>query len=490
MSAMAFTEQVTLLMDSVSVSSFWKDDSLQCLPAVELLSKLDGSSLPQGCVPEQAVAVVDVTDAKPLQNLANSLPSVWIESSSALTTCPAIEVFKGKGGLAVVVTLASGERLMALPGSRLVLPGLTVVVAQTPGEWVITQPDVKTAAKVVPAVPVPRPQGITTQAMILGAGLATRFEPVSGERTGVSKPGAPLAGSYSVIGGIVAHLAQFGITDIFINTYFLPAQLKNSLLSVAEKCGVALHYLDEMAPSGTAGAIRQLLANPLPWFDATKPLLLVQGDAVTNADMAGLLEAHQANSAMATLGCLTVGDDDVSKFGIIATDQSDTDGVSGHIQTFLEKPALDEAGPHRLANTGFYVFAPQAFPEILAAYQAAGQPDVFDYALHVFPYLLNQAKQGESALGMRPVFWAQQIQGYWGDIGNPMQYWHTAHDVMTHPEWFPWFSADVMPDGRLPSLEGCRLTESGAIIWPTVSTSFFADVSLITEGAVVVAKPA
>jgi mannose-1-phosphate guanylyltransferase len=175
------------------------------------------------------------------------------------------------------------------------------------------------------------------------------------------------------------------------------------------------------------------------FLDLSKPLLVVQGDSVTDASFSELMEAHIQHNALVTIGCQEVAEKDVDKFGIIVTDRSGPDGLSGRITGFQEKPKHEEA-KSRLGNTGFYIFSPQAFPlvkEIYASRLAIAQTEAktqgrpiptevsLDFANDLFPEILKQT-QSNQQLGP---FWAQQVDGYWSDIGNPVQYLESIHDL-------------------------------------------------------------
>lgn len=388
-----------------------------------------------------------------------------------------LECYEGKGGLSLI--LSEGPlRIMGIPGSRVSGDGWELCLYDNEPEdlaapWHVSS--ITEATPLTPQVPSNEPQMVTDQAMILGAGLATRFEPVSGDRTGYSKPGAPLIGEKSVICALAEQLKKQGIKRILINTYYKAESLKAGLSQVD---GVTFYFIDEKKPSGTAGALRTVLDNPTQFPDAldvNKPLLITQGDAVTDTDFAPLLEAHQQQNALVSLGCMIKPDEDVNKFGIVATDQSGDDGKSGNIDMFLEKPSLHEAGPHRLANTGFYVFSPNAYPLIQQVYAnkvaADGQCDVLDFAMDVFPALMQKAKAEGRA------FWAQMMGGYWSDIGNPTQYVQSVYDLYNT-------NTDLdIPKNKEDYIQG------SVVYWPG-TRQILSATSIQLAGKVIVTRPA
>jgi NDP-sugar pyrophosphorylase family protein len=342
--------------------------------------------------------------------------------------------YEGKSGPCLVVTPKADPalRLFILPGgslqygdTHLSLKG-AALKANPFKSPAIKQPTTSDSAA--------SGQTLTSQAMILGAGLATRFEPVSGENTGYAKPSTPLSGSLSVIRCILETLKPHGFQQLFINTFFKADSLKKGLLDCQDHFNI--HYIDESEPSGTAGALRKLVEGTSPVcqqalkaFQPEQAILIVQGDAVTDVDFSSLLQAHQKTGAALTIGCQLVRDEEVHQFGIIETDRSEGDGVSGKITRFMEKPKLADAGESRLASTGFYVISPEVYPLLLEAYQtrlSTGKDGVLDFAQDVFPGVMAAKNEGKLTV------YAQQVAGYWSDIGNPTQYLETLHDLFTH----------------------------------------------------------
>lgn len=320
-----------------------------------------------------------------------------------------VHFLMAKGGFFAIVT-AGPLVYLALPGSQLQLPD---TMLNMPGEPI--------QGRDVPArleEPETQPQQVTDQAMILGAGLASRFVPISGDLTGYAKPSVPLVGEDSVIVTLARHLQAHGIRRILVNTFYMPDILKEQLRRVE---GIEFVFIDEDQPSGTAGGLLKAFDTGL--VERDKPILIMQGDAVTDADLSTLLETHQLNAPLATIGVKHVSDAEVSSMAIVVTDRSGPDGESGYVQSFKEKPTLEEAGDNRLASIGFYVLDPRVFD----AFQRLGQEkwtqgQEFDYAYHFFPALLELEDKAIYARMIPQPF-------YWSDIGRPDQYLATVRDI-------------------------------------------------------------
>jgi NDP-sugar pyrophosphorylase family protein len=320
-----------------------------------------------------------------------------------------VHFLKAKGGVFSIVHTTRLVYLL-LPGSQLQLPGLLLNMS---GEL--------PAGRLNPGSSNQQQftaQAVTDQAMILGAGLASRFVPVSGDLTGFAKPSVPLIGNDSVIVTLAKHLYRHGIRKLLVNTFYMPDILKAQLDSLGD---IQITYIDEDKPSGTAGGLLKAIDSGL--LDMTKPILIMQGDAVTDADLSALLSTHQDKQSLATIGVKHVQDDEVSQMAIVITDQSGPDGESGYVLSFREKPTLAEAGDNRLASIGFYVLSPQ----VLADFSRIGkvhwdQSGEYDYAFHFFPALIEEHPGSLYAHMLAQPF-------YWSDIGRPDQYLATVRDI-------------------------------------------------------------
>ncbi|MGN6275142.1 MAG: bifunctional UDP-N-acetylglucosamine diphosphorylase/glucosamine-1-phosphate N-acetyltransferase GlmU [Solirubrobacterales bacterium] len=103
-------------------------------------------------------------------------------------------------------------------------------------------------------------------------------------------------------------------------------------------------------PDGTGGAIRAAL----PLIEESETVLVLSGDhpLLSTETIGGLLEAHTASSAAATM--LTIELDDPGAYGRVVR------GASGEVERVVEAKAAGDATPEELAireiNAGTYVF--------------------------------------------------------------------------------------------------------------------------------------
>lgn len=330
-----------------------------------------------------------------------------------------LEAYQSKGGL--VLNWFEGAEAVGfmLPGAQLNGEGFKLAYhGQTFSTYQGPRPKQTDA-------PVPAQQHIK-QAMILGAGLGTRIQPLTESYMACAKPSLPFVGEHTVIGQLVHLLANHGIETIFVNTFFQRDSVMEALTTAGQAAGVTIVEIAEERPTGTAGGLMELLRNgqAYPQFNPNQGMIVLQGDAITTVDLSTLVRTHQSSGAVASIGCQTVRDEDVDKFGICATDAaSDAETQTGRIKVFIEKPSLQQAGSYRLANTGFYVIEPALYPHLQAWYTSKLQQEQsidasttsvkqFDFATDVFNACLTHNQH----------LHAIDVPAFWCDIGNPAQF--------------------------------------------------------------------
>jgi len=224
------------------------------------------------------------------------------------------------------------------------------------------------------------------RAMIMAAGIGTRLRPVTDV---LPKPMVPIANRPALY-HILALLKRHGITEVVINLHHLP-DLITDYLGDGSLLGMEITYSFERELLGTAGGVKNNAA-----FLEGGTFLVMSGDALTDADLTGLVSAHRGNGAIATMAVKEVPDP--SEYGVVVTDDE------GRVVGFQEKPTIEEARS-RLCNCGMYVFEPEILSHI-----PEGQFD--DFGKRLFPDLLKQGVP----------FHAYAIDEYWSDVGNLKEY--------------------------------------------------------------------
>jgi NDP-sugar pyrophosphorylase family protein len=140
--------------------------------------------------------------------------------------------------------------------------------------------------------PRTRETGGLSHAMILTAGLGTRLHPLTMVR---AKPAVPVAGE-PIIRRIARWLAGHGVTEIVCNLHHRPETIA-AVLGDGSDLAVRVRYSwEQPLVLGTAGGPRQ--ARPIVGADT---FLLVNGDTLTDLELAPLLDAHRRTGARVTL---------------------------------------------------------------------------------------------------------------------------------------------------------------------------------------------
>lgn len=235
------------------------------------------------------------------------------------------------------------------------------------------------------------------KAMILGAGIGSRLDPLT---RSLPKPLVPIVGK-PVMGHLVDLLKKHGFTDIMVNVQYLGHRIEESL-GDGSAYGVNIHYSREDKLWGDAGGVKRCES-----FFADAPddtFLVIGGDDLTDTDIGAIVRAHKEKGAVATLGVTPV--DDPSEYGIVVADDD------GFITRFQEKPKKGEAFSN-LANTGIYVFNTKVFQYIPAE-------TFYGFGNNVFGALLAA---GEPMLSV-------PSEAYWKDVGNLAIYRQSQRDVL------------------------------------------------------------
>ncbi len=232
------------------------------------------------------------------------------------------------------------------------------------------------------------------KAVILVGGFGTRLRPLT---LTTPKQMLPVL-DRPMIERVVAGLARFGVTDAVLSLGYRPDGFITAYPD--DRCaGVRLHYAVEPEPLDTAGAVR---------FAATdagidKTFLVVNGDVLTDLDVAALWELHRSSNAEATIALTPV--EDPSRYGVVPIDDR------GQVTAFIEKPPRDEA-PSNWINAGTYVLEPSVLDRI-----PAGRPVSIER--ETFPALVT-----DQALFALP------SESYWVDAGTPATYLQVQLDLI------------------------------------------------------------
>lgn len=166
--------------------------------------------------------------------------------------------------------------------------------------------------------------------IIMAGGRGTRLMPMTAN---TPKPMLPIAGK-PILEQIILRVKSEGFSKFVVAIHHLGEQIE-AYFGDGSKFGVEIEYLRENKPLGTAGALSLLMNN----FDF--PLIVTNGDVLTDVRFRDLLDFHIQNQAAATMAVQSHRYQ--NPFGVVKTN-----GIE--IISYEEKPYTES-----LINAGVYV---------------------------------------------------------------------------------------------------------------------------------------
>ncbi len=211
---------------------------------------------------------------------------------------------------------------------------------------------------------------------LLAGGFGSRLRPFTDD---CPKPLLEIGGK-PILETIIENFLKSGFRQFYIAVHYRAKQIKD-YFGDGGRWGIKIEYIDEVEPMGTAGAIG-LLPDGLP----DVPLIVMNGDILTQIDFSRLLAYHNEQQAIATL-CVRQYEYQIP-YGVVTLDQQRVIGIE-------EKPLQS-----CLANAGIYVLDHSLIKTVAVSKKLD------------MPALLNrQVAEGEQ-VAMFP------INDYWLDIGR------------------------------------------------------------------------
>lgn len=214
-------------------------------------------------------------------------------------------------------------------------------------------------------------------ALVMAGGFGKRL----GSKThAIPKPLLPVGG-VPILERVLVSLEVAGVEKAFISVHYLADQIGSFV--DRRSSSLAVELVHESAPLGTAGAIALL-----PRAATQEPMLVVNGDIVTQLDIGALGAFHFKHDFDATIA--------VQKFevaipyGVIRQDKS------GQFAAIDEKPTV-----RHFVSAGIYIVS----PEISCLVESDRPTDM--------PEVFSTAKSLGMRIGLFPV------HEYWKDIGRP-----------------------------------------------------------------------
>ena len=127
----------------------------------------------------------------------------------------------------------------------------------------------------------------------MAGGQGTRLRPLTSDQP---KPMIPIV-NLPCMEHIVELLGRHGFTDIAVTLQFLPDEIRD-YFGDGSDWGVNMSYSVEDAPAGTAGSVK--MAEQQLGLEGER-LLIISGDALTDADLSRLVEFHEEKGSEATM---------------------------------------------------------------------------------------------------------------------------------------------------------------------------------------------
>jgi dTDP-glucose pyrophosphorylase len=222
---------------------------------------------------------------------------------------------------------------------------------------------------------------------LMAGGFGKRLRPLTND---IPKPLLKV-GSKPILETILSQFIESGFHNFYISTHY-KAEMVQEHFGDGSKWGVSIQYIHEDEPLGTAGALG-LLPEEMPDL----PIMMMNGDLLTDISYEHLLDFHNTQGGIATM-CVREYDFQVP-YGVITVE----DQV---IKRVIEKPI------HKFfVNAGIYVLS----QELVKAVDGNSFLDM--------PHLLDESIQSGAQVKSFP------IHEYWLDIGRMEEFERANRDA-------------------------------------------------------------
>jgi NDP-sugar pyrophosphorylase family protein len=235
---------------------------------------------------------------------------------------------------------------------------------------------------------------VVMKAILLAGGKGTRLRPLT---VHTPKPIVPIFDRPFLHYQLDLLKQVPEIDEVILSLNYQPRRIEEVFGDGGES-GIAIRYVVEPAPLGTAGAVRYAGES------LRESIVVFNGDVLTQVDLAAVIGLHRERKAKATIVLTPV--DNPTAYGLVETD------ARGNILRFLEKPNADEITCDTI-NAGIYVLEPETFDRI-------PKDTPWSIERSFFPSLIERQE----------TFVAYLYRGYWIDIGTPEKYMQVHRDIM------------------------------------------------------------
>lgn len=229
-------------------------------------------------------------------------------------------------------------------------------------------------------------QSIREEAVVIMAGgLGSRLKELTRD---IPKPMLNV-GSRPILETIIRTFSEQGFRRFYLAVNYKAHQIENHF-GDGSMFGVEVSYLREQQRMGTAGALSLLPA------EIEHPIVVTNADLLTKADYVAMIDNHLSSGADATMGVRKY--EMQVPFGVVQEQDS-------RIFSILEKPV------HQfIVSAGMYVLSPSVL-KLVPRDQFFDMPTLFE----------SIAEKGLHAR-------CHHIDGYWLDIGHPLDFERANQD--------------------------------------------------------------
>jgi dTDP-glucose pyrophosphorylase len=223
--------------------------------------------------------------------------------------------------------------------------------------------------------------------MIMAGGFGKRLRPLTDN---VPKPMLKVGGK-PILEHIIERFVEAGLGEFYISTHY-KAEIVREYFGDGARWGIEIQYIHEDEPLGTAGALRLL-----PSSITKLPLIMINGDILTNINYANLIDFHEKHQGLASI-CVKEYEYQVP-YGVIEWRDNKFGGI-------VEKPIK-----RFFVNAGIYVLD----NSLLNARVGDGYQDM--------PNLLDSVILSGGEVTTFPV------HEYWMDIGHMEEFKRAQREV-------------------------------------------------------------
>lgn len=221
--------------------------------------------------------------------------------------------------------------------------------------------------------------------LLMAGGLGMRLRPLT---ENIPKPLLKV-GNKPILETILENFISAGFYKFYIAVNYKKEMIEN-YFGNGVNYGVEINYIHEKKRMGTAGALYFLPR------DLTEPVIVMNGDLLTNVDFGGLVDYHTNQNVSATMGVREYSYQ--VPYGVI-----DFDGDT--IKKITEKPQLDF-----YVNAGIYVLSSETVLSV-------------DKEIYLdMPDLFNNLIENKKKTTIYP------IRDYWMDIGHMEEFQQAQTD--------------------------------------------------------------